>query len=158
MTKARKRAIEKERMKGAVRTQPRKDKMVKCLAETGMITRAAKAAGIPLSRHYQWMKSDPEYALAIREAMEQAADLLEEEAIRRARDGVKEPVYYKGEIVGYVYRYSDGLLKFLLQHLKKKVYGNRLELAGEGGPIRFTLVLDDPRDEGDDGEDGDEEA
>lgn len=158
MTKAQKRAIEKERMKGAVRTQHLKDKMAKCLAETGMIRRAAKAAGIPVHRHYRWLKSDPEYALAIQEAMEQAADLLEEEAIRRARDGVKEPVYYKGEIVGYVYRYSDGLLKFLLQHLKKKVYGNRIELAGEGGgPVRFTLTLDDPRDE-DNGEDDDEEA
>src|SRR5690554_3190265 len=157
MTKARKRAIEKERMKGAVRTQPRKDRMVKCLAETGMITRAAKAAGIPLSRHYQWMKSDPEYALAIREAMEQAADLLEEEAIRRARDGVKEPVYYKGEIVGYVYKYSDSLLQFLLRGLRREKYGDKIDLKSGDRPIRFTLALDDPRDGGDD-EDGDEEA
>lgn len=157
MTRAQKRAIEKERMKGAVRTQHRKDRMVKCLAETGMLRRAARAAGIPLHRHYKWIRSDPEYALAIREALEQAADSLEEEAIRRARDGVKEPVYYKGEVVGYVYKYSDSLLQFLLRGLRREKYGDRLDLKSGDQPIRFTLALDDPRDE-DDGEDGDEEA
>lgn len=40
--------------------------------------------------------------------------ILEDEADRRAVDGVVEDVYHQGEVVGQVRKYSDGLLKYRL--------------------------------------------
>jgi hypothetical protein len=42
-----------------------------------------------------------------------------------ARDGVKRPVVYMGQVVGYVQEYSDSLLKFLLEAKRPAVYRGR---------------------------------
>ncbi len=39
----------------------------------------------------------------------------EEEAVRRAVDGINEPVFYKGRQVGDIRRFSDTLLIFLMK-------------------------------------------
>lgn len=39
----------------------------------------------------------------------------EQEAHRRAVDGIDEPVFYKGDECGHIRRYSDRLLEFLLK-------------------------------------------
>ena len=49
------------------------------------------------------------------DAIEDATDALELEARRRAFSGVEDPVYYKGQVVGGVRKYSDVLLIFLLE-------------------------------------------
>ena len=46
---------------------------------------------------YDWLKADQEFAAAFENAKEDAGDLLEEEARRRAHDGWLEPVFRKGE-------------------------------------------------------------
>ena len=54
---------------------------------------------------------------------------------RRARDGVKRPVFYMGQIVGYIQEYSDTLLKFLLEAKRPAVYRARNinVMAPDGG-------------------------
>ena len=50
------------------------------------------------------------------EAVAEGIDLLEEEARRRAVDGVnKRPIYHRGVQVGEIAQYSDKLLIFLLE-------------------------------------------
>jgi hypothetical protein len=46
---------------------------------------------------------------------ETGTDLLEDEALRRAEDGVAEPRFYEGRLCGHVQKYSDTLLIFLLK-------------------------------------------
>ena len=53
------------------------------------------------------------------------ASSLEEEAIRRAVDGVDRPVFFQGKIVGYTKEYSDTLLKFLLEAKRPAIYRAR---------------------------------
>jgi hypothetical protein len=75
-------------------------------------------------------------------AKEMAADRLEEEAWRRAVDGVDEPVgFYRGKPSAWVKRYSDTLLIFLLKALRPEKYRERYEHSGpEGGAIPVMVV------------------
>jgi hypothetical protein len=101
------------------------------------IDKAAKAAKIDRSLHYRWLKEDADYPAAFRVASDHAAQTLEDEATRRANEGVLEPKFYQGEKCGSIRRYSDGLMQFLLSGLRPEKYGRRsLEVSGPaGGPI-----------------------
>ena len=55
-------------------------------------------------------------------------DKLQTAAIKRAVDGVKEPVYYKGEKIGSVKKYSDPLLMFLMKAHAPDLYGDKRTL------------------------------
>ena len=53
--------------------------------------------------------------------------LLEDECLRRARDGVKVPRFHNGKISGYVRRSSDALLIFLLKARRPEKYRDRIK-------------------------------
>jgi hypothetical protein len=90
-------------------------------------TYAAAAAAIGAHRRtiIKWPENDEEFAERWRNAVEEGIDRLEDEAIRRARDGVTRPVFYMGQVVGHVQEYSDSLLKFLLEAKRPAVYRAR---------------------------------
>ena len=74
------------------------------------------------------------------------ADMLEDEAVRRAKDGVERPVYQGGKLVGHVQEYSDTLLIFLLKGARPEKYRDRVqrELSGPGGQT-IQLITSVPR-------------
>jgi AcrR family transcriptional regulator len=88
---------------------------LKWLAKTGNVAASCRKAKINRSLAYEWRNGDEVFAAAWDEALEIATELLEEEARRRAQDGVLEPVFYLGKRAGAVRRYSDTLLIFLLK-------------------------------------------
>lgn len=89
------------------------------LAQTGRVITAATAAGFTDTSYlHRLRREDEDFARQWNEAIEAAADVLEEEATRRAVDGVLEPVFYKGDVVGYKTNYSDQLMMFLLRGLR----------------------------------------
>jgi hypothetical protein len=95
---------------------PRKKRFLMAFVlAAGNVTRAAKAAGIARATHYAWVKDDPEYAASYRECQLNAADVLEDEARRRAVEGTLKGVYYKGVLVDMEVEYSDRLLIQLLK-------------------------------------------
>lgn len=121
---------------------PKKRAYLAALVEAGgNISRACIAAEIDRSTPYSdpW-KEDAAFQAALRRAEAMAADHLEAEAIRRAYEGVEEPVgWHKGEPGGMVRRYSDTLLIFLLNGSKPKKYVTRTEISGpDGGPIEVS--------------------
>lgn len=101
------------------------------LAETGIISAAAKVVGVNRSTVFRW-REDPAFAEAFQDAIEQAADKIEAEAIRRAVEGFEEPVWYRGIEVGKITRHSDYLLGLLLKANRPDKYreNSRVELAG----------------------------
>jgi CelD/BcsL family acetyltransferase involved in cellulose biosynthesis len=101
---------------------PKKAAMLAALSELGNVTAAARLVGIHHDTHYQWMKRDPQYAEQVPGVLEQAADLLEAEARRRAVEGVTKPIMYKDEVVTTVQEYSDTLLIFLLKGVRPQKY------------------------------------
>jgi hypothetical protein len=128
------------------------------------ITRAAEAAGIEKTIHYRWLKQSEAYAADFREAQEQAAQVLEDEAVERATIGVYEPTIYQGEFtypmiervdaetgevtlerskvpVG-VYKKSDGLMQFLLRGFKPEKYRSAVEVTGKDGkPVETSITV-----------------
>lgn len=116
--------------------------MLASLARLGNISKACEVAGISRATHYLWSREDPEYVKAVDDAMETAADVLEEEARRRAHDGVEEPVFYQGEVCGTVRKYSDTLLIFLLKAAKPQKFRENIDLTSKDKRIEFTFKLD----------------
>ena len=111
-------------------------------AETGNISQAAEAAQVGRRSHYRWLARDKRYAEAFAEATEQAGDALEQEARRRAVDGVDEPVFYQGAQCGLVRKYSDTLLIFLLKGVRPEKFKDRHEHTGkDGGAIEIREVV-----------------
>lgn len=76
---------------------------------------AARWARLNRNTHYWWLRDDPTYPERFKQAEAKAARTLEDEAVRRAREGLRKAVYYKGKVVGYETEYSDTLLAQLLK-------------------------------------------
>src|SRR6516225_2249263 len=81
------------------------------------VTKAAEAAKIERANHYQWLRSDFDYAAAFEACKEQATQVLEDEAVRRAHDGVDEPVFYQGTFCGRFQNFSATFFFFFLKGL-----------------------------------------
>lgn len=116
------------------------------LRECANVSRAAKAAGINRRTAQRERLNSEAFREAWDDAMEEAIDMLEEEARRRAFEGVDEPLMFQGMKVGTVRKYSDTLAIFLLKGRRPEVYGDRLkqELSGPGGaPVTVRVVYDD---------------
>lgn len=120
-------------------TPAKRDLFLKSLATVGNYTVAAEAAGVDRKTAFRWRKEDPEFEAACFDALEAAADVLEQEARRRAVDGVDEPLTFQGAIFGHVRRYSDGLLTTLLKANRPEKFREKssMELTGAGGgPVK----------------------
>lgn len=122
-----------------LRSRVRQPAFLAAFAETGSVTLAARSANLSKDMHYRWLKTDPEYAGKFEVARMRAVQMLEDEALRRAREGWLEPVFYAGKVCGYVPRYSDSLLMFLLRGWRPDRYRDRTEICGPGGG---SVVID----------------
>jgi hypothetical protein len=113
----------------------KKKVFIETYRQVGNITVAAETAGVSRPTYYVWMEHDESFALAVREAEIEAVERLEEEARRRAVEGVRreEGVFYKGIQIAtkVVTEYSDTLLIFLLKGAKPEKYKDRQELSGK---------------------------
>ncbi|MEK0313735.1 hypothetical protein [Cohnella sp. 56] len=120
---------------------PKKRAFLAAYAQTANITQSAKAADVERGLHYVWMQNDPVYAAAFESAKEEAAEYLEQEARRRAVHGVDEPVFYQGEAVGKVRKYSDTLLIFLMKGAMPDKYKDRVAQE-HSGQMRHEVNLE----------------
>lgn len=97
-------------------------KYLAILRSTGSHTVAQRASGV-LNRVVRYVEGASEMFQKIKEdALDENANVLEDEARRRAVEGVDEPVFYQGDVVGYTKKYSDDLLKMLLRANRREKY------------------------------------
>lgn len=116
----------------AVISNRKKEVFLEVLKCTGNVSGAALAAGYASSSFLvRVRKTDAEFAEKWDDALEASYDLLEAEALRRAVDGVMEPEYYQGTIVGYKVKYSDGLLTTLLKANRPDKFRDNMKISGE---------------------------
>jgi len=115
------------------RTLKKRQKFIEHLSSTGNVTLAAQLAGIGRTVLYEIRNEDAEFAHAWEDALEQSTDRLIEEARRRAYEGVEEPQFYQGDVCGYVRKYSDSLLMFLIKGRRPQYATERRELSGRDG-------------------------
>jgi hypothetical protein len=97
-------------------------------SEVGNVKEAAKLAGVSRMTVWRHKTSDPDFAKKFADAEQEAMDVLEREAWRRATEGTDEPVFYKGDQCGTIKRYSDNLLMFLLRGGRPEKYRERFVL------------------------------
>lgn len=125
-------------------TQETRAKFLELLREEPNIKRAAEAIGVSRGRLYELREEDPGFDAAWREALEDGADVLESEAWRRAVHGIREPVFYQGQEVGAVTRYSDQLLTLLLKAHRKEKFSERQQVSHSGrDPVTQALAAID---------------
>lgn len=67
------------------------------LAETGIVRRAVAAIGMTRQQVYQWRRDMPDFAADWDEALKIGITALEDEAHRRAFEGVDEPLVHQGQ-------------------------------------------------------------
>lgn len=73
------------------------------LAETCNVGRACAAVGISRWTAYQWRKAMPDFEAAWDDAMKAGVLALEDEAHRRAFEGIEDPLTHQGNFT-YLYR------------------------------------------------------
>ena len=108
-------------MKKLKLTAEKREQFLQALADSGSVTAAVATAGTSRTRVYELRKTDAAFAAAWDEAEEIAIDRLQDEARRRAIEGVAEPLSAGKLVRGdddqpiMVQRYSDNLLLALLK-------------------------------------------
>ena len=121
---------------------------LEALRNTSNVTLAAHTAGVHRNTAYAAKDDNPDFSEQWEDALALAESGMEEEARRRAMDGVLEPIYYQGEAVGAIRKFSDGMLMFLLKaHNPKKYRENmRVERSGkvDTGPRKVEFVFRGP--------------
>lgn len=92
----------------------------------GNVRRACLEMKIPRTEVWRKEQEDPAFKLRLIQAKEMGCDALEEEAIRRAYEGVEEPVgFYQGTSSETKTVYSDTLMMFMLKSLRPDKYADR---------------------------------
>ncbi|MHA6724118.1 hypothetical protein [Sphingomonas sp. RS2018] len=105
-------------------TPVRRRAFLRALSETGNIRIACERVKISTSAAARLRKAQPAFAAAWDAALERAGPMLEQIAWERAVEGWEEAIVVKGKIVGYRRRYSESLLRTLLQQEGKRSGGS----------------------------------
>lgn len=104
-------------------------RFAEALAETGNVRHACAVAGISRHTAYKARRRDGVLAQAWDAALALAADHVDAVVAERALDGVEEPVFWKGELVGTRRRYDNRLLLAHLARLEARAARRPVALA-----------------------------
>lgn len=69
---------------------------LRALTQTGVVASACRAVGVSTATVYNLRQTDDGFRTLWEQALEDATDVMEAEARRRAIDGVEEPIVHKG--------------------------------------------------------------
>ena len=114
---------------------------LRVLEKSGRVTKAAEVSGVARGVAYRWKRDNEIFSKLWDRALKYRSELLEDEAIRRAVQGVKKNVYYMGAVCGTETVYSDALLSKLLEGNMPQKYRQNHKVELEGNVGVATLVL-----------------
>lgn len=117
--------------------------------ETSTVKGGALVAGVNRCTVYKWLKTCTVFAAEFESVKEDVVDDLEQEARRRAYEGIDKPIYHQGIRVDVIKEYSDVLLIFLLKGNRPDKYRDKTqhELTGlGGGPIITNITVASEQD------------
>lgn len=135
-------------------------RFIQLLRSTLNVRASCDGVAIPRQTVYDHRNRYPDFRSAWDTAVEDAIDLLEEAAFKRATKGVTETVWMrdtngKPKKVGEIKRYSDRMTEVLLKAHRPEKYRDRVsqEISGPGGapiPVHTTTeTFQIPEDEAD---------
>lgn len=117
---------------------PRRRAFLLAFIETCSIQRAAEANQTNRTTHYLWMRQDADYRACFELAKDIAIQGLEDEAVRRAKEGVDEVLFHQGKAIK-VKRYSDRLMEVLLKRFRPAQYSERHAFESSGTTAVFMI-------------------
>lgn len=118
-------------------TEEKQRRFIEVLADTGLVSAAAKAVGLSRESAYRLRRAAhaEAFARAWDAARHHAGAFLEDMAFERAIEGIEQPVFDEyGEVICTKRVYNDRLLTFLLKHLKPERYGAGALAGPDSGP------------------------
>lgn len=122
-------------------TPQRQRAFIEALADTGSVSAACKAVDMSQPGAY-YLRRQPG-AESFRNAWAAALDLgvqrIEDVAMERALNGVEEPFYAYGELIGTRTRYNDRLLMFMLRNRAPERFGAQIDGGAPKGPNAVQL-------------------
>lgn len=128
-----------------LRCDAKKALFLQTLAVTGNVTAASASAGWSRKCSYLHRKADKDFADLWDEALEVAIDLLETQARSLAVNGVDEPVFQNGVLVGHKRRYSEKMLEILLKAHRPEKYRDNMKIEADvkGGVLVVPGIASD---------------
>jgi hypothetical protein len=125
-----------------------KQKVIGFLRQGHTLLQSAVLAQISQSMLKNWRHRDPEFLAASNEAYDEGTEQFSAEVKRRAIEGWNEPVYYQGQQVGHVRKFSDALLMFELKK-RNPAYRDKVDMQHSGGIdiTKLVAALDKVKDE-----------
>lgn len=96
-------------------TPARQVAFLRALRETACVRSACRHVGLSSTSAYRVKKRIPAFSAAWDAALAYCMPALERAAYARAVEGWLEPIVYKGEVVAHRRRFSDAMLRLLLQ-------------------------------------------
>lgn len=133
----------------------KKKTLIAAFAVCGVLNKACEVAGCERKQHRRWLKDDAKYAEEFQLAQDASIDGLELEARRRAVDGTKKVILYKGKPVFvpsdlknpkskkeiYVeHEYSDSMLMFLLKGQRPEKYRDNAPKLEVNGALQIKTL------------------
>jgi hypothetical protein len=113
-------------------TAKKRKAFIEVLSKGGSVTKGAEAIRVSRQALYLTKSKNKEFSAEWDSAIESGTDLLEDEAIRRGRQGTLKPVYYQGKRCGLVREYSDTLLIFTLKARRPEKFRDSATPNGGG--------------------------
>lgn len=137
----------------------RKRLFLRTFAISGIVLQGCRAAGVSRATIDKWRAASEWFDELYELAIEEAADRIEAEAIRRAVDGYDEPVIYQGmpttvvdPITGQerqltIRKYSDTLMALVLKGARPDKYreNHKVEVEGGAGGVLIVPGVIDPK-------------
>jgi hypothetical protein len=108
-------------------TEEKQRRFIETLADTGLVGAAARAVGMSRESAYRLRRAahGAAFARAWDAARHHAAGLIEDIAFERAIEGTEQEVLnHEGDVIATRLVHDNGLLKWLLGHLKPERYGS----------------------------------
>jgi hypothetical protein len=118
----------KKKFSGRVETVKKKEAFLRNFPKYGRLGKTADAMGVKPHTVHGWLRQDNGFKEAYEDLRPVVAEMLLDEAVKRAKDGWKEPVYQGGKLVGTVRKKSDRLMSQLLKGFNQEMFGDRVEV------------------------------
>jgi hypothetical protein len=126
-------------------TEEKQRRFIETLADTGLVNVAARAVGMTREGAYALRRAEhgAAFARAWDTARDHAAGLIEDIVFERAIEGTeREVLNHEGSVIATQLVHDNGLLKWLLSHLKSERYGSARPPAAEPKPPVEPILAD----------------
>lgn len=116
-------------------TPERQRDFIEALADTGSVDAACKAVNMSTvgAYHLRRQSGGEEFRAAWERALQLGVQRVEDVVMDRALNGVEEPLYSYGKLIGTRRKYNDRLLMFILRNRAPDRFADGKRVSGMGG-------------------------